>query len=91
MLSLCPLLSLSFVTEAGIGLGFMNGGELIEDISVGKVSCCKNSTSDGEGARVGMETGYWGQKVRADSGEPLSASIRYETRQLRPGEGMQLA
>lgn len=40
---------------------------------------------------MGMETGYWGQKVRADSGEPLAASIHYETRQLRPGEDMQLA
>lgn len=31
-----------------------------------------------------METGYWGQKVRADWGEPLAASIHHETRQLRP-------
>lgn len=57
MFSLCPFLSLSFVTEAGIGLGSVEVGWLIKNIRVGKVSCCENS-SDGEGARVGMETGH---------------------------------
>lgn len=61
VLSLCPLLSLSFVTEAGIGLGFMNGAQLIENISVGKVSCCKNSTSDREGGYGNRLLGAEGQ------------------------------
>lgn len=57
MFSLCPFLSLSFVTEAGIRLGSVEVGWLIKKIRVGKVSCREDS-SDGAGARVGVETGH---------------------------------